>query len=355
MKKLIFLATAFAVNTTNAYAGGMERSNQSIATIFESGTYVELSVAKVQPVISGSYLTSESGDMMSNYLQYSGAYKTDITNNLSAAFIIDQPFGAKTNYKNADADYPFASTTANVDSLEESVVLRYKINPNVSIHLGLRALQSSGDVSLPIYDYTMSTSSENDYGYLLGGTYEIPEIALRATLTYNSQFDIDFTTIENNTYEDKMTVTMPKSVSLDFQSGIAKDTLLMFSARWVKWKNTEINPTLWSTSYSSTALASYENNTVSYSLGLGYRFNEQWSGLLSYGYEEQQGAIAANLAPTDGYQKATAGIKYAISEETNLSGGASYYWIGDANTAGINAEFTDNNVLAFALKVSHHF
>ncbi|MCA0045011.1 OmpP1/FadL family transporter [Celeribacter litoreus] len=360
MKKTTALAATLAVSATGAYAGGMDRSGQSIAPLFEDGTYVELTFGSVSPDVSGTLGgVLSSGDMAESYTRLAGAYKRDLTDNLSMALIIDEPFGADVDYGSADPGYTFLGATAAVDTTAVTGILRYEFAERYSVYGGLRVLKSSGEVYLPAIplaaapEYAMSTSHETDVGYLLGVSYEIPDIALRASLTYNSQIDIDFDTTETltgfGTFAGTMPVSMPASVNFDFQTGIAADTLLMFSARWAEWTKTDITPQYYDN------LVSYSEDVWSYSLGVGRRFNDKLSGSIAIGYEPGSGDIVGNLGPTDGYKSVTAGLKYQITDQTALSGGVSYVWIGDATTSTILADFADNTAVGVGFKLSHTY
>lgn len=353
MKHTTLLAAGFAVGATSAFAGGMDRSGQSIAPLFESGDYVELSFGNVSPNVSGTFAgTLNSGNMTESYVRFGFAYKRDLNDKLSMAVIMDQPFGASVKYGSTDTGYPYSNAFADVSGTAITALLRYKFNDRMSVHGGLRALKSKGEVGIPVLsNYTMETSSELDLGYVLGAAYEIPEIALRAALTYNSAIDIEFDTTEMGAVPGTMDVTMPQSVNLDFQTGIAADTLLMASVRWAEWTETTISPSL------APNLVTHDNDVVTYSLGVGRRFNDQWSGSLTLGHEKSNGGIASNLSPTDGFTSLTAGVKYQVNEQTAISGGISYAWLGDATTdiSGVSAEFTDNHAVGVGLKISHNF
>ncbi|ALI54563.1 OmpP1/FadL family transporter [Celeribacter marinus] len=358
MKTQLTLAAAIAVGATGAYAGGMDRSGQSIAPLFEDGSYVELSFGNVNPTVSGVFTHPTfgdfaSGDMASTYTMFGAAYKRDLSDALSMAIIIDQPFGADVDYGDADANYPFATASAKVSTTGVSAILRYKLNDNFAVHGGVRALRSHGEVSLPAIPsapaYTLDTSNETDYSYLVGASYEIPDIALRAAVTYNSKTTINFDTTESTEGSQTLEVIMPESINFDFQTGIAADTLLMVSARYAKWTQTVIDPVGYA------ELVSYDDDTISYSLGLGRRFSEKLSASISYGFEKSAGTPTGNLGPTDGYKSVSIGAKYNVSENTAISGGLRYVWIGDATTSTIGSEFTDNNAVGFGLKLSHSF
>nr|WP_319251069.1 outer membrane protein transport protein [uncultured Celeribacter sp.] len=367
MKNTSILAAALAVGATGAYAGGMDRSGQSIAPLFETGSYVELSFGSVSPDVSGT-LGADSGDVTPSFSMVSGAYKQDFNEQLSFALIIDQPFGADVDY-GTGTGYPIAGSNASVDTTGVTAILRYKFNDRFSVYGGVRNLSSEGEVQLVLppsgTPYEMTTSSENDWSYLVGVAYEIPDIALRASLTYNSGTDISFDTHEEYgpglaaTLDSTMDVTMPKSINFDFQTGIAADTLLMFSARWVEWTSTTIAPDAYTglltlAGAADTDLVNHDDDTISYTLGVGRRFNDKLSGSLSIGYEKANGGISGNLSPTDGYKSISAGLKYQITEQTAISGGVSYAWIGDTTTS-IGGEFEDNNALGVGIRLSHHF
>ena len=361
MNKHILLAAGFAAGATGATAGGLDRSGQSIAPIFEEGSYVELSFGSVSPNVSGVFThplagAFGSGNMAGDYVLFSGAYKRDLSDQLSMALIIDQPFGADVDYGNADPGYVFAGATAAVDTTAVTAVLRYKFDDRFSVHGGVRMLKSKGEVSLPAIAaisapaYDLETSSETDFSYLVGAAYEIPDIALRAALTYNSKTTIDFDTTESTVPGGAtMEVIMPESVNFDFQTGIAADTLLTFNARWAKWTDTVIDPVGYGT------LVDYDDDTVSYSIGIGRRFNDKLAGSIAYGYEKTQGTPTGNLGPTDGYKSLSIGLRYDVTEATSLSVGARKVWIGDATTSTIGAEFEDNDAIGFGLKLAHRF
>ena len=63
------LAAGMAVAATTATAGGIERTAQSVAPIFEDGNYFEFSIGSVQPEVTGSVAGTASGDMAADYTQ----------------------------------------------------------------------------------------------------------------------------------------------------------------------------------------------------------------------------------------------------------------------------------------------
>jgi long-chain fatty acid transport protein len=134
------------------------------------------------------------------------------------------------------------------------------------------------------------------WGWRAGIAYEIPEIALRASLVYNSQVKLDNisgtltlpTLPTGSTPIFGSTQYMPDSVELKLQSGIAPGWLAFGSIKWVNWsllQSVPICPTLSVPSSSCftgspgavTSLDLMYRDGWTVSGGIGHKFNDQWS------------------------------------------------------------------------------
>jgi long-chain fatty acid transport protein len=187
MKKVLTAAAALAVGATGAYAGGIERSNQSVGILFEEGTTVEFKYAYVKPKVSGDQVTDlsvftgrlNSGNMAEEYSNSSLSFKTSLNEKMDIALILDQPYGANVNYAasaEAPADkYIYAGSTATLTSTAVTAVLRYKLDDSISVYGGLRAQKTEGEVAL-FNGYTLNTSAETDYGYLVSTLWSKPPV-----------------------------------------------------------------------------------------------------------------------------------------------------------------------------------
>lgn len=367
-----------------AHAGGVERSTGSVAFMFEPGTYAEMSFGSVSPDVSGvqavplfspgEVFPGSSGDMTGDYKTWALAFKTELSDRLSLGFLIDQPVGAKVDYA-PDTGYAyggaaalFGGSTAEIDSTGFTAVLRYQMPSNVSVYGGLRHLRTNGTVSL-FNGYQMRTETESDFGYLVGVAWEKPEIAARVALTYQSSITHDFVASETLLSAAPPVIgaatgfstEVPQSVTLDFQTGIMADTLLFGSIRWVDWTAFDITPTIYSASFGG-ALVDYDDDTITYSLGVGRKFSDRWSGAVSLGYEKENDSFSGNLGPTDGFRSLGVALTHTAGN-VKITGGARYIWIGDAETqapapypAGTTlAQFRDNSGVAVGLRIGYMF
>lgn len=369
MKLNIAVATLCCTAST-AFAGGVERSGMPLGFMFENGNYVELSYGYASPKIGGAAGggVSPSGDMAESYSTAGLAFKTDLNDKFSLGVTFDPSYGADLNYPNpSPGPYPYAISGTNAELNGDTIALigRYKLTDQISVLAGLRSVAIGGNVEVwqdaNIFDptpsallYKASYDTDRDIGYLIGAAYEKPEIALRVALTYASETKHDLATSVFGNPVGSETVELPKSVTLDAQSGIAANTLLFGSIRWVDWTSTTLN----SIGFTNAPLVSHANDTITYTLGLGRKFNDNWSGAVSIGYEDAKGGIAPNLAPTDGFISLGVGGSYTQGN-MKISGGVRYVKIGDADAlerGGVaQAAFRDNSAVGVGLKVGWTF
>jgi long-subunit fatty acid transport protein len=375
MKNAITVGATLLLTTTIANAGGIERATPSAALLFEDGDYLELTFGYVSPDVSGTQAIpfstapfgAESSDIAENYLQIGIGYKTDLNDKLALAIVVGQPYGADVNY-DAGSSYAYGGgisplgSSASIDSLGITTLLSYSAPNNFTVYGGLRAVQTSGEVAL-FNGYTMSTTKETDLGYVVGAAWERPDIAARVSLTYHSDITHDFTSTESGVPVDTaFSTTLPQSVTLEGQTGIAADTLLFGSIRWVDWSEFDITPPVYFGATGGGSLVSYDDDVLTYNLGIGRRFNDEWSGAVTAGYEASQGGFSGNLGPTDGNTSLGLGVTRTM-DNIEITGGVRYIWIGDAETeapspapAGTTlGDFDDNSGWAAGLKIAYNF
>ncbi len=362
MKRVTATLGALVMTAGAAAAGGIERANQSVGVIFETGNYAEFSVGRVMPDVSGVAVPAlggfPSGNMALDFTQLGGAIKFKLGENLDAAIIFDQPFGA-------DASYPLVpgyfarGTTAELTTNDVTGVLKYRLPSNISVYAGVRYEVMDAQASIPFAGgYTVSGARDGGVGYLIGAAYEKPEIALRVALTYNSEVKHSLATTEFGASRPETAVNSPQSVNLEFQTGVAANTLVFGSVRWVDWTSFVISPAVYSTVVSpGNPLVSYASDTVTYTLGVGRKLNEHWSVAASLGYEKPTGDSSSNLAPADGKRSVTLAAIYATGN-MKITGGVTYVDVGDTFTelgGATAANFTGNQAVGVGVKVGFSF
>lgn len=375
MKSSLTIGAALLLTTSMAHAVGLDRSAQNIGIIFEDGNYAELSFGYVMPDVTGKDVAMfggrDTGNVAEDYSIAGLGYKTDINDQMSFSLIIDEPYGADVQYPVGES-FALGGTAATLDSVAFTGILRYKLNDNVSFHGGVRAQAISASVTLDgfaygfppvapprgINGYSVDFERHVGFGYVVGAAYEIPDIALRVALTYFSEVEHRFQTKDNLFTTSPTTVTTPQAVNLDFQTGVAADTLVFGSIRWAEYSVVKVTPENFGRATRGASLTNIEDG-FGYTLGVGRRFSDQWSGSFSVGYEPEGDDLVSPLAPTNGNYSVGFGAEYTM-DNVILSGGARYIVPGDASPATgtpstARASFSDNSAVALGFKVAYTY
>lgn len=373
--------TILLLTTTTAGAVGLDRSNQDITAIFETGNYVELSYGMIMPSLSGADLAGFGGaaydSVGDDFSQMGGSIKYQVNPRMSVALIFDQPFGVDVLYPGSPATTALGGTEARLDSAAITAIGRFALNDNFSIHAGVRGQQLSGDITLSgagygdLNGYNVELQNSTGYGYVVGAAFERPDIALRLAVTYQSAITHDFNSVETlggvaisalppaaTGGLDGIgvtTVEAPQAVNINFQTGIMADTLLFGQIRYAQYADTIVSPEFFAEATSGGSLTDIDSGT-SYSLGIGRRFTDAFSGSISVGYEAEGDPLVSPLSPTNGNTSVSVGGQYTF-DNVVLSGGLRYTVFGNAQpeTAVAVADFTDNSALSAGFSIGFRF
>ena len=293
-----------------------------------------------------------------------GAYKADINDRLSYTLIFDQPFIADTKYGGGSFPFPiYDGSDADLKTYQITGALAYDVNPNVKLFGGVRAqrLDAKAAVSF-VFDYSVDADNKWGWGYLVGGAYERPEIALRVALTYYSKISYDLDTTETSlltgTDDTETSVDTPQSVSLDFQTGIDPKTLFFGSVRWVDWSEFSISPPDYEVAITALIgaprpLVDYEDDWWTYTAGLGRQLTDELAGSLSITYEPDVGGVMTTLGPYDGRTSGTASLTYETGP-WDITGGLTYGVLGDTTNL-LDTDFNDGSIWGAGLRVGYTF
>lgn len=344
---------AVAAGAGPALAGGIERSPAPYAILWEQGNHAQLSFGHVAPRVSGDIGGLSSGNAFDDYTQFSLGVKFAAGERLDLAVVLDEPIGANTVYPASASPYPLAGATGILRARALHLMARYRLDNGFSLHGGLVAERIAGESTLPDWGYSMEAKPSTDLGYLVGLAWERPEIALRVALTYQSAIRHRLATIEYGAPSEAITIEVPQALTLDFQSGVAPDTLAFGSIRWRDWSAFEINPAGYA-GLGFGPLASYDHDSVTWTLGLGHRFSDTWSASIAFSHERHFGSPVGNLGPVDGMTTVTLGARYT-QDRLRWDAGIVYAWLGNATTKIVNARFEGNHALGLGISVGYSF
>lgn len=365
---------------SGVYAAAMDRSGQSISAFLQPNNYFEAGISVLDPTVSGSNLYGKISDMGEDYYFPSAALKIQATDNISLGLIYDQPFGADAYYsdgRTATAPFGLAGTNVEVKTNNITGLFGFQPNENINLYGGAVYQDVKGEIDLKSIGYSAKLKKDDAMGWLVGAAYQIPDIALKLSLTYRSEIKHELETSESivlpgflaglnsdSSVPSKDTkVSTPQSVNLDFQTGIMANTVAFANVRWVEWADYGIDLDKFRTL--SAALTGNPQNIIDYSkdqwsanVGVGRKFNDQWAGNFSVGWDSGAGNPVTALGPTEGYWNVGLGAQFSPTPATFIAGGVKYFMLGDAEGQSVGnkvGDFKDNEAIAYGLKIGYKF
>lgn len=346
-----------AANTAAVYSGAtqlLQAINPNATAVTSADDYTN-AVNTVQNTI--------------NYLNSVG--QTTQATALADGLTTLQTGAARASFVNNNLSQVTGATNVSVSSQNFTGLLGVKLGEkkNIQIYGGPTIQRLEGDVHLrgnaykTASGYDANITRDTAYGWMAGIAYLKPEIALKAALTYRSEIDHDTTTYENfpalgaaGVGTNEITITTPKSVNLDFQTGINPTTLLTAKARWVPWSDFAIKPKIYG-SASGLNLISYDDDAWTAEVGLGKKLSPQLAISGAVGYDSGAGNPITSLGPVEGNWNVGLGAKYNLTPEWAISGGVKYLMFGDAKAklpdGSIVGDFQDNDGWVYGLRLSY--
>lgn len=288
-----------------------------------------------------------------------------VNESVNCALTYAQPFGADGSYREDAQNAEYATATmsgidANPTSAMSFSSKEYAATCGYGVHAGVGKLTFIGGLFYETFEYhedtwigSVALKDSGKVGFRLGAAYEIPEYAMRFEVLYRSAVDHNgsgpFTASElgeslgfPSGLPSHGTGTMPQSLLLSAQSGIAPDWLAYGSIKWTDWS---VLPHF---AYTVDGLGT-SNKVFNYQdgyavrVGIGHQITKALAASVELGWDKGVGS-GADLASDTwtlglGLQYATAAGTFAVGASVNCftpasqsaSKGATYDAKADTN------------------------
>ena len=355
-----------------ANAEGLERINIDPSFMFAEGSRAEIGFASIDPSLpavkgTGSAFTFQSGlDVGKSFSALTGSIKTEMGDNFDLGlFYTTQGNGVGLDYGTITGLEGNITIKADLEMPTLAAIGKYQINDAMSVFVGAKQTTVKAGATLklgmdsnsnlnPDVTSHWELSKKSGIGAIYGAAYEMPEIALRVVLTVEDDIALNIPATAKGGLADTGTATasIGDAMSLNFQTGIAEDTLLFGNIRRSSWADNQVKvPVLVA---GLTQVSSFSDGN-SYSLGIGRKINDDLSVSISGFYDGSSGGTISELAPTGATRTLSLGGKYAIADNADLSFGGSYSQRGDALTSNYKASLTDSKVISLGAKLGFSF
>ena len=380
MKKL--WAVPFLFVASQAAAGGWEASTLDTSFMYQQGNYAEVGTASVTYDVKATTQGNLAKTKMAkNQTRTAFAFKTDVAGiTLGLASYMSgaiQLSGGDASVAGcvpdpANDNIGLCSVVPSADVTVNSLALlgKYKLNDEFSLLAGANqySIASGANVTALTGYYEVSGDATVP---TFGAAYEVSDIALRVELIAQSETKVSNFKAQSHfaaagnvsslTDVTAETMRIPASTKLNFQSGVAENTLVFGSINQVNWKNAQIVIPAIGDGSAGTGVdgisSSFANKTT-YSIGVGRKFTEQISGLISYATEAGGGKTTTDpFTLRNGYQSISLGVRYTTGNMT-ISGGYNYTMPGDVeltHPTTLTASYKNNTVSAIGLKLGVSF
>ncbi|MTI45626.1 hypothetical protein E1178_18640 [Roseibium hamelinense] len=189
-----------------------------------------------------------------NIWNYQGALKFQITDDIACMGRVNDPYQIEENLDETwQGRFSLTKTSAGSTAWNASCSYRFQVQDGHFI----RAIGGAGIVDLTYYAENLTAlsatasaptkvdlqSADPGWGWRAGIAYEVPQYAIRASVIYDSPVSVDLdgtTEVTGVTAFDSFaSITLPQSVELNVQSGIAPKWLASFGVKWVNWSSVE--------------------------------------------------------------------------------------------------------------------
>ena len=390
MLKYYAAVGTLALSTTAVDAGGWETGRLDTGFLYQDGTYVEASYGSLDYSVNGTTQANQKHEMAKDQKRMSlsgkfaaGGFDIGLTSFGSGAIQMDGQGAAvdTTACKTALQQYTIAAAatppsvadmltqansmgancsvvpSADVKLNTQALMARYSFNDKYSVIAGVRQ-SSLRKSSLNTLAAAYSIDAVSKTGAVYGFAYERPDIALKFEILRSESITIDLVGKAATVLDVTGTLVIPEATTINFQTGIAENTLLIASAHRVNWTGSDVKLNV--AASPSLNQASDFSNTTSYSLGLGRKLNEATSASLTYSWEKGTNPGGASTSPftmSNGSETLSAGVQHKIGSIT-ISGAISYTKAGDVDvthSSGLTASYADNSVTAVGIKFGYNF
>ena len=397
LKSLLAAGCAVGALTGTAAAGGFDRGGVNIDLLWDESPYAaeaglifvnpQRTLNNVQRLDRPPFpvaLFSPSVDVDDDYTVPRVGFKANVFEPVDCLATYTQPYGADAQYGTNNAYSP-TSVEFKVDTNDYGLTCSYKwglgkgfarIVGGVS-YLDVDAFQSRQTL-LALGNQGLGTFqlSDDAWSWRLGGSYEIPEIALRASLVYSAKYDLDGLAGTADTtgfaggrlgpagtrflgvFDVTAATEIPQALDFKVQTGIAPGWLAFGSVRWQEWSKLGVIPIRGVRSPltglpSNTSFDPLYRDGWTVSGGIGHAFTDKFSGAVSLTWDRGTSTVSGyqtdlwNFAAGAAY-KATENIEVRLGGSLGLwESGTSVFGGGDLASA-VTYTFDDDLVAAIS-------
>ncbi|HZG28596.1 MAG TPA: outer membrane protein transport protein [Ensifer sp.] len=367
---------------STAFAGGFSRGDANTDVLFDGGkANIDAGFVYVSPQVKYDTINGQKtndGRFTDDYWIPNIAVAVRPADVFGCALTYTQSFGAGASYgadaRNAELTNSILAggrANANYTISKGFTSNEYGATCDVKFDAGKGKFHVLGGLFLEDFSYTaqsltgtLNLNDNGSVGYRLGAAYEIPEYAMRASVMYRSEvkhnaggsYTFSSTALAANPLLPSRVSaagagTLPQSVKVYLQTGIAPDWLVYGSVEWTDWSVLQtLNYTVGTSPRSDKY---YWNDGWTIQGGIGHKFNDTISGTLNVTWDKGVGSGAD--IQTDTWTFGAGALINAGPGQFKVGGGVTYITGGSQSVAkGATFNATTSGSWAYAVGASYN-
>lgn len=278
-------------------------------------------------------------------------FKMDLNDNVKLGVGLNAPFGLKTEYDDKWLGR-FQADKSEVKTININPSIAFKVSDQLSLGIGVSAMRAEAELSKAVNagalgqkDVTIK-GDDWGYGFNLGAIFQATAdtrigLAYRSKVDQHLKGDSKSTLIQLNanpkaTLNTKVTadVTLPENVSVSAFSRLNDTWDLMGDLTWTRWSQFDELRVVRDNGTRTTLAVTPENwnNTMRYSVGLNYHYNDAIKLRAGLAYDEEaiNDKFRTARIPGNDRKWLSLGAGWQVSPASKLDVGYSHLFISDA-------------------------
>lgn len=331
---------------------------------------------------AGRSLGGEGGDFGSWAFLPNIYYKQNLTEQLKFGIGVGTPFGLKTEYDRSWLGR-FQAVKSELKTININPSLAWKVNDQWSLGFGISAMWAEAELTSAVNAGTapLVKNKGNDwgFGYNLGAIYQVTPatrigVAYRSKVEQHLKGDVRSTFVQANgipgsTLNTDITadLTLPETFSFSTFSHLDDRWDLLTDITWTRWSQFKELVILRDNGTNSVVGSTVEhwNNTLRYSAGLNYRYNDTLKLRTGLAYDDEAIDNEHRTPRIPGNDRIwlSLGASWQYTPETKLDIGYTHLFIKDARIQddqrsagrGLVAGKYEGSADILSVQMSHNF
>ena len=313
-------------------------------------------------------------------------FKTDFNDNIKLGVGISAPFGLKTEYDNNWLGR-FQAIKSDLKTININPAIAFKVNDQLSLGFGVSAMWAQAELTNAVNlvageGFSKVKGDDWGFGYNLGAIYQATtdtrvSFAFRSKVDQHLQGNVKFTRpaiplsppalVATADSDVTASVSLPETLSLSALSKVNDTWDLMGDVTWTHWSRFKELKIVRSNGLTLGGAATPENwnNTMRYSIGANYHYNDTITlrGGLAYDEEAISDQYRTARIPGNNRKWLAFGAGWQATPETKFDVGYAHLFINDTpiddnqistRKGRVKGEY-EGSVDILSLQLTHNF